>query len=446
MSTISSTRRAFAAAFPRSAELYRRAAGVLPGGIAHDSRHQDPFPVYVTRAEGAYKWSAEGHQLIDYGMGHGALILGHRHPEVEAAVVAALRRGTHFSSSHPVEIEWAELICELVPCAEMVRFTASGTEATHLAARLARAATGRRSIVRFNGHFHGWHDGATFGMREPFQVPASAGVDPGASWLPLPAEDFELVAATLERRDVAAVILEPGGASWGTMPIDPGFLRRLRELTTRTGTVLIFDEVITGFRLAPGGAQERYGVVPDLSTLAKIVAGGLPGGAVAGRSDILGTMTFTGDPDHDRFRRVAQYGTYNANPVSAAAGLAALRLIRDGSVHARIDQLGERLRAGLNQAIRAAGLPGAAYGEGSMFHVYVGAGFPLSDQAGGLVDDSPYRLLAGMRSLQDLRLGLLTAGVDLLRDGGFVSAAHTEADIDATVEAFAGVLSRIEIE
>src|SRR5262245_60370477 len=234
----------------------------------------------------------------------------------------------------------------------------SGTEATHLALRLARAYTGRPKVVKFTGHFHGWHDGVSAGVNPPFEVPMSAGI-PGAvlgEILLAPPNDIGALEQLLgSRQDIGAVILEPSGGSAGTDPIDTGFLKDLRQLTQDRGTVLIFDEVITGFRYAPGGAQEYYGVTPDLTTLAKIVAGGLPGAAVCGKRELVSRMTFRDDAKWNRTQRVAQNGTYNSNPLCSAAGIAMLSQIADGKLHEQANARGAQLRAALNDVFRKAG-------------------------------------------------------------------------------------------
>src|SRR5437016_2928061 len=299
----------YRAKHPRSAALAERARAAIPGGITHDIRHLAPFPTYIDRASGTRKWDVDGHEYVDYWMGHGALFLGHCHPAVVRAVQEQVARGTHVGASHELEVRWAELVNGLVPCAELTRFTMSGTEATHLAMRVARAATGRTKILKFTGHFHGWHDGAVAAVNPPYEVPMSAGI-PGATLdqvVICPPNDIKSVEVALQRGDVAA-----GGQS-GTTPTIPGYLQELRSLTTKHGVVLIFDEVITGFRYAPGGAQAYFGVTPDLTTLAKIVAGGLPGGALCGRRELMSMLTFRGDPDWDRSQRVAHAGTFNAN-------------------------------------------------------------------------------------------------------------------------------------
>src|SRR6185503_11725909 len=247
----------------------------------------------------------------------------------------------------------------------------SGTEATHLALRVARAFTGRPKILKLAGHFHGWHDGVAVAVNAPFDVPLSAGV-PEATLdqvLVCPPNDVKAVETTLTRGDVAAVILEPAGGQSGTTPTIPGYLQELRAVTERHGVVLIFDEVITGFRYSPGGAQAYFGVTPDMTTLAKIVAGGLPGAAVVGKKALMSMMAHRGDPTWDRSQRVAQNGTFNSNPVCAAAAIATLELVADGSLHARANKLGDELRSGLSDVMKRVGVPGTTFGEASIFHV-----------------------------------------------------------------------------
>src|SRR5215831_7064368 len=241
--------RAWAAANPRSKAHAQRASRVLPGGVTHDVRRGAPFPL-----DGAHKWDLDGHEIICYVMGHGALLLGHRHPDVVTAVRHQATVAFHPGASHELETEWAEAVVDLVPSAEVVRFTASGTEATLLALRLARAATGRERVVKLAGHFHGWHDQVSFGTDPPFHGPDTAGVPAvlGQVVTVVPA-DAHALAAALRGEDVAAVILEPSGAAWGTVLLPAGLLADLRALTAATGTALIFDEVVSGFRWLLGG-------------------------------------------------------------------------------------------------------------------------------------------------------------------------------------------------
>src|ERR687883_2075244 len=238
--------------FTRSAELYERARRSIAGGITHDSRNFAPFPIYVERAEGARKWDADGNELIDHWMGHGSLLLGHDYPQVTAAVAEQVHRGTHYGACHELEVAWAEQIGRMLPSAEWVRFTMSGTEATMLAMRDARAYTGREKIIRFAGHFHGWHDYAMAGYQPPFDTPTSTGIPKAVSESMLVAypNNIDSVRELLDAHpgQVAAVILEPGGGSNGIIPTNVEFLRQLRALCAERRVVLIFDEVITGFR------------------------------------------------------------------------------------------------------------------------------------------------------------------------------------------------------
>lgn len=432
-------------AFPVSGQLFERAKKAIAGGVTHDARHLLPFPIYVRRAQGTRKEEVDGHELIDYWMGHGALLLGHQPPEVVQAIQEQMERGTHYGACHELEVRWAEGVLKLVPSAERVRFTMSGTEATQLAIRLARAYTGKAKIIKFEGHFHGWHDYAMAGWKPPYDQPSSTGV-PGASLediLLCPPNDLERVEAALAGGDVAAVILEPGGGSSGAIPTDPAFLKDLREVTRKQGVVLIFDEVITGFRYAPGGAQEYYGVIPDLTTLAKILAGGLPGGAVAGKAEILELLAFRDDPPWNRYQRVAHQGTFNANPLSAAAGIATLTLIADGKAQQQASLTGQRLRDGMNEAIHRLGADAWVYGEASIFHIR------LEPSRLGLRRESPdHRALLSYDPdlYHQLRCALLLCGVDVHPFHGWVSAVHSDEDLEKTIEAFEKALRMLQAE
>ncbi|MGH9721279.1 MAG: aspartate aminotransferase family protein, partial [Bryobacteraceae bacterium] len=340
--------RGYAEKTPGSAKLYLKARDLFPGAVTHVGRYLKPHPLFVARAAASRKWDVDGNEYVDYFGGHGALMLGHNHPVVLEAVEAQIKNGSHYGASHELEVEWAQLIHEMVPCAERIRFTSSGTEATMLAMRVARAFTRKNAVLRFHGHFHGWHD----------QAAASTELAPGipketAGLVVLcPPNDIAAFKQTLESRsDIAAVILEPTGATFGQIPTPVEFLYELRELTRRHRILLIFDEVITGFRCSPGGVQWEHGITPDLVTLAKIVAGGYPGGVLAGRSDILEVLQHReGEPIAGP--PVAHQGTFNANPVSAAAGVATLRLIRDGGFISKANQTAAAIRKGLNDVLK----------------------------------------------------------------------------------------------
>ena len=442
---------AYRARTPRAAELNREAVKLLPSGIVHDSRRTWPYSIYGDRAQGSHKWDIDGNEYIDYYGGHGSLILGHQHPQVLAAIQMQLGKGMHLAAANALEVQWARRITQMVPSAEKVRFTASGTEATQLAIRLARAATGRPHVVRFQSHFHGWHDQVSFGVSEHMDGTASVGV------LPEVAANTSLVApndvAAVERvlgarKDVAAVIIEPIGSSSGMIPTSPEVLNGLREITRKHEALLIFDEVVTGFRIHPGGAQALFGVTPDLTALAKILAGGLPGGAVAGRKDILDWLDFETAAEKKR-ERINHQGTHNAHPYSAAAGIATLDIVRDSDVCARASATAASLRAGMNAVLEAERVPWAIYGEHSFFHLYSN---PQGESIRPTAFDARTLTLEKLkgkdeRVLAKLRLAMLVNGVDLKGfRGGIVSAAHTAADVEFSVDAWRRSLRALKDE
>jgi glutamate-1-semialdehyde 2,1-aminomutase len=427
--------------------LAAQAATVFPSGVTHDARAFSPFPVYIQRADGPRKWDVDGNEYVDYIGGHGALLLGHNRPEVMAAARAAMERGTHFGASHDLEIQWGQQVIQMVPCAERVRFTSSGTEATMMALRLARAYTGRERIVKFVEHFHGWNDQVVGRLVEDDEHPHSVGV-PDALYEHLTVlrdGDEAALETALKRRDTAAVILEPTGAHWGTHPVSPEFLRAIRRLTAETGTLMIMDEVITGFRMAPGGASERYDVIPDLTTLAKILAGGFPGGAVAGRSEILDFIELReADTDWNSRRRIAHQGTFNANPVSAAAGVTALRLIAEGDDCARADATAALLVRSLNDLFRTASVPGSAFATSSMWHVNLGYAAPMPADVEWDAAEEPHGIVPALA--RPLRWALYNHGVDLMGNGGMVSSTHGEREVSETVRAFRAAIDDLRAE
>ncbi len=426
----------------KSAALYERARKVIPAGLTHDSRTLLPYPIYAARAAGAYKWDVDGNSYVDYFGGHGALLLGHGRPEVVAAVRQQAELGTHWGSSHELEVVWAELVNRLVPSADRVRFTASGTEASHLALRLARGFSGRTKIIRFVGHFHGWHDAVTAGAMSHFDGGVPVGIPPSlaAETILLPADDAERVAATLnERDDVAAVILEASGGSWGQVPLPAGFLQRLREITRAHGTVLIFDEVITGFRWSRGGAQQRFGITPDLTVLAKIVAGGLPGGAVAGRADILDQLDAKAMKQASR-EKIGHQGTFNANPLCAAAATTTLAIIEREDVSERAEKTAAAIRSGLRQILIDEDVAWGVYGEASAFQIFQNPKKLPIDPATFDAGKLGFQDLKGVRNpdlAYRLRIALIANGVDIMgAPGGLVSAAHGPDEVARTLEAF----------
>jgi glutamate-1-semialdehyde 2,1-aminomutase len=390
----------------RYADLAERAQRVLPGGATHTARSYDPR-IYVARSNGSRKWLIDGTELIDYTMGHGALLLGHAHPVVVEAVREQVTRGTHYGAANLLEVEWAELITSLVPSAEKVRFTASGTEAVILALRVARAATGRDRIVKLEEHFHGWSDVVSAFIGEDGSIRTPPGVPQllGDLTSVVPTGDPSALEAALAQRDVAAVILEASGAHYGRMPLDPAFISAARVACSATGTVLVFDEVVTGFRVSPGGMQSLLGITPDLSVLGKVMAGGLPGGAVAGRADLLELLSTT----------IEHPGTFNANPLSAAAGIATLRLVAGGAPQRTADTYAISLAREWSGALVAAGIPGEVTRLRSILHI------KLADPA------AHARLANAMRAER----------IDPLNTSAFCSSVHTIADLEQSAAAFA---------
>jgi glutamate-1-semialdehyde 2,1-aminomutase len=415
-----------------SKDLFDRAVGLLPGGVSHGNRSTTPFPIYIERADGPRAWDVDGNEYIDYSMGSASLLLGHASPTVVKAIQDQAAKGTFFSNCHPLEVQWAALIQQLVPSAERVRFVGSGTEATMLAVRIARAFTGRTKIVRFEGHYHGWHDHLATGMDLPFYEAPSLGLVPGSveATVVLPANDPARVEQVLRSDpDIAAVILEASGASWGTVPLVPGFHAELRRLTTQYGVVLVFDEIITGFRYGPGGVQARIGVTPDVTTLAKVVTGGLPGGAVVGRAEIMRVL----DPREDfRGKRpgAIHRGTFNANPLVAAAGIATLTEVATGAPQRHADVMAARLRDDMRQVLRRHAVAGTVYGDSSTFHIYIGKP-SIEGLDAAQLKGIPKPVVSGLQQ------ALRARGVDILSyTGGVTSSTHTDREVDETVAIF----------
>ena len=416
-------------AHPKCADLYATSKDLFPNGVTHDARNLKPFPYFVSHGLGARKWDVDGQESIDYKGGHGALILGHSHPEIVAAVSDQMTRGTHYAASTELEIKWGSLVRELIPCSEKVRFHSSGTEATLMALRMARSYTGKSRIVKFDDHFHGWHDYLLAENTGDGGVPEEV----KGTVTSLPVNNISLVEEALKAGDVAAVIIEPTGAHMGLWPVRPSFLSELRELTERLGVVLIFDEVVTGFRTSKGGAQGYYGVTPDLCTLAKILGGGLPGGAVTGKAEIIDMIQLRDDPSFNANTRVGHNGTFNANPLSAAAGAKALELLSTQPINDRATAAANRLKAGLNDVLSKLEIPGCAAGVGSAIFLRLGVDHEC-DQEVCLMSDEDQHKVEDRTVRHQLELAMYSNGAD----GGqrfIVSSVHTDRDIDETVEA-----------
>ncbi len=394
-----------AATRARSLELWRQAQEALAGGVSSAFRARSvPHPLYFERGRGPRLTDVDGNTYIDYTLSWGLLMLGHAHPAVEQAVAEQLSRGWSFGAQHEREIRVARRLVELIPCADQVVFSNTGTEAVQVAFRIARAFTGRRRIVRFQGHYHGW-------------------MEPSPEDLCLPWNDLQAVeqAASRYALEIAAIITEPVLCNGGCLLPAPGYLEALRDITARHGIVLIFDEVITGFRVALGGAQQRFGVTPDLATFGKAVAAGFPLSVVAGRGDIMEVVSSG---------RVMHGGSFNGNPVVLAAAEAALdELSRDDAAALRhAAGYGQRLREGLKAAAARHGLPIVLRGLETVFRLTFGEEAPVTD-SGGLTAPPGGRLGAFLAAALD-------AGLFLLPDGRwYISTVHGEAELEETLAA-----------
>ena len=426
---------------PRTAHEARLLAlteRLLPTGVRSPTVSPE-YAMVVREARGARIWDASGNEYIDYLLGSGPMLLGHAHPAVVAAVRDQLARGSSYLMVSEPAIRLAEQLVELVPCAEAVAFHSSGSEAVFFALRLARAYRRRSKILKFEGGFHGMSDYAlmstqwTRALRDwPAAVPSSAGISPAvtAEVLVAPFNDVNTTSAIIERHhdEIAGVIVEP---LQRTIPPRPGFLDELRRVTRHYDVPLIFDEVVTGFRLALGGAQERYGVTPDLCALGKSISGGHPLGVLCGRADLmaLSRTERQGQPDH-----VLQTGTFSGNPISATAALACIRELGAPGVYERLAATGSRLMGSLQRLLDDAGIPARVTGEPSVFQPWFTDG-EIVDHRSTLAAD----LRRGTRFV-DL---LLEAGVVKAHEKFFVSTAHGDEDVGRTLEAFAWAVERL---
>jgi glutamate-1-semialdehyde 2,1-aminomutase len=421
----------------KSHEMFERAQRLMPGGVNSPARAFGAVggePIFVARGEGAYFWDVDGNQYIDYVGSWGPLILGHAHPAVLAAIEEAARRGTSFGAPTDAENELAELIIDAVPSIEKVRLVSSGTEATMSAIRLARGYTGRDLIVKFAGNYHGHVDSllvAAGSSAATLGVPNSPGVTVGTTRDTLVLQYNDVAglhdAFAAHGSRIAGVIFEPVAGNMGVVVPTADFLSALRNLTEQHGALLICDEVMTGFRVAYGGAQQLRGIKPDLTTLGKIVGGGLPVGAYGGRRDVMDHILPAG--------KVFQAGTLSGNPLATAAGCAMLRLLRDDPPYARLERLSARLERGLAEATSAAGVNHQLARVGSMLTLFF-AREPVTDWPSASPCDAA-RFARYFWSMLDRGVYLPCSQFEAL----FVSAAHTDGDIDATIAAAREALS-----
>lgn len=420
----------------QSESLFAEALKYIPGGVnspVRAFRAVGGHPFFVNKASGSHIWDADGNELIDYVLTWGPAILGHAHPKIIAAVKAAAEHGTSFGIPNPHEVTMAKLICELVPSVQKVRMTNSGTEACMSAIRLARGFTRRDKIIKFDGCYHGHADsllvragsGAlTFGHPDSAGVPAAF----TQHTIVLPYNDIAAVQAafTANHNEIAAIIIEPVPGNAGLYLPCPGYLEFLREITHAHDALLIFDEVMTGFRLARGGAQERFNIKPDLSTFGKVIGGGLPVGAFGGRAEIMDYLAPLGP--------VYQAGTLSGNPVAMAAGIANLQELLDVGAYAKLEELGAHLESGMKDAAASAKMPVQFNRCGSMFCAYF-ASEPVHNLADAMKSDR--------ERFKKFFHGMLDEGIYLAPsqfEAGFISTSHASTDIEKTVQAAAKVL------
>ena len=426
--------------YEQSQALYQRAQRVLAGGVSSEFRkNSTPHPLFYVHGQGSHIYDVDENAYLDFTLSQGPLILGHNHPAVAAAVEQAARDGQLYAGQYLLELELAETLQRLIPCAELMRFSLSGSEAVHAALRTARAVTGRPTFIRFEGHYHGWLDNVAFGLtggspealglrERPTSIPWTQGLPPGAAdeFILLPWNDLALLERTLAERhhEVAAIITEPVMCNNGCIEPAPGFLQGLRRLCDQYDSALIFDEVITGFRLALAGAQSYYGVVPDLAVFAKALASGYPISVLAGTQRWMQPIAEG---------RVIHAGTMNANVSSVAAARATLSVLEQAGSYTQLFARGQRLMQGLRAAAREAGQPLLVQGCGPMFHTGFTALPQVRDFRDTLRYDKPaYARFVGTMQEQGIRL--------IGRGLWYISTAHTDADIDQVIDTAFSVL------
>ena len=424
-----------------SEKLFAQAQKVIPGGVnspVRACRSVDANPLFIQRAEGSRVFDADGNAYIDYVGSWGPMILGHRHPEVVAAIQGVLERGTSFGAPTDLETELAEMVVEAVPSVEMVRMVNSGTEATMSAIRLARGVTSRDLLIKFDGCYHGHADtllvAAGSGVAT-LGIPGSPGVPQAfvQNTLSLPYNDVERVTNVVSKNGdkTAAIIVEPVAGNMGLVPPEEGFLQTLRKLTQDHGIILIFDEVMTGFRVAYGGAQALYGIMPDITCMGKVIGGGLPVGAYGGKKEIMRKIAPEGP--------VYQAGTLSGNPVAMAAGIATLKSLQEPGFYEILEARSAMLEAGLREAVRKAGLPAVTNRVGSMLGLFF-TEKRVSDFAGAQTSD--------LTMFAKYFKGMLERGIYLAPsqyEALFVSSAHNEGDVQATILAAKEVFDTLRI-
>ncbi|MFX1519647.1 MAG: aspartate aminotransferase family protein [Promethearchaeota archaeon] len=420
----------------RSKDLFERAMKVMPGGVCHNIRYFPPYPIFIDGnkgAKGSRIYDVDGNEYIDFWMGHYALIFGHAPEAIINALKEQLEYGTHWGIVNDLQVELAELVHSIVSCAEMVRFGVSGTEATMYAVRLARAFTKRKTILKVDGGWHGGNTDLSVAIHSPYDMPESAGLLQEATKYTksLPFNDIDLASQILRENkgDLAAVIIEPVVGAGGAIPAEKEYLKTLRDLTEEFGGVLIFDEVITGFRLALGGAQEFYGITPDLATLGKILGGGMPIGAVVGREDILALASPL--KERKKWESVLMGGgTFSINPLSMRAGIITLSLLQrdELKIYPKLNAMGLKAKQGIEKALVEQGAK--CTGVGSFFQVH----FPFEQEV-TLRSPRDIETLTDVKKRDhEFKLRLINKGFFVMHGGGAVSTAHSESEIKHLIE------------
>ncbi len=405
----------------KSKRLYEKAKRVFPSGVSYFIRHMEPYPFYTVRAQGSRLVDVDENEYIDFWMGHYALILGHSPPKIMREVKRQIEKGTHYGTCHELEIALAEQVVKMVPSAEMVRFTNSGTEAAMYATRLARSYTKREKIAKFEGGWHGGYDALLLAVKPPFDLSESSGLTEGTlkDTAVLPFNDIDRVAKLIRKENLAAVVVEPVLGAGGCIPAEKEFLKALRELCSENGTLLVFDEIITGFRLAPGGGQQFFNVLPDITVLGKILGGGFPVGAIGGPREIMELM----DPLlHERPNFSFHGGTFCANPVTMTAGLGTLKTLEDGTIIGDLNKRGDNLRQDLADIFERRCVDVQVVGISSLFHTH----FTNEE-----INDVHAVSRANRGKLGEYHMHLIANGVFFLpAKTGALSAAHTKTDVE----------------
>jgi len=409
---------------PKSRSMYDRSKKVQPAGVSYSNRYFSPYPFFVKKAKGAKLVDIDDNVYTDYWCTHFAIILGHSHPTVLEAIERQAENGWHFGFEHELEVLHAEKICEHVPCAELVRYTSSGSEANLFAIRLARTYTHRNKIVKFEGCWHGAYDPLHVAVKPPFDKLPSGGITKSSQedTIVVPYNDLHGFLDRVRDHKIACVILEPVLGAGGMIPAHADFLNGLREYCDQNGALLIFDEVITGFRLGLGGAQAKFGLVPDLTVLGKIIGGGLPIGAVCGKREIMERM------DHIRYTGTDYAyhgGTFAGNALSLTAGLATIRLLEDATIYDHLHKLGERARGTLNSLFKSIEYPATATGIESLLAIHMN---------GNSIDSRPKD--NNIERSEGLFRWMLENGIVMLRPDllhGSISYAHTDDDVEFLV-------------